>query len=399
MLTKDLLKYTTRGTRIHPKYIPVSEAKSCELAQELGELYESAVGEKYCDLKKRLEEAFQTGSPLQNGFCKLLDDRCELEEPVGEVEDFRWELIEKAQNLRSEGEALLEMDEFQKEVAAHYGDELVNLRSRLYGDLPDQRIIKSFRSFGGGEALVHRFNCAQVQGLLLRASRLTVVLPDCQLRERRQLFQKLRFHRLLVEVTGQKPLTLELSGPLALFDSAQNYGMRLANFFPYILLFARWQIRAELRMDGKTYSLELDSKRPIVSHYKTLTGYVPQEYQSFLELFNSSSRSQGRWTAQTAEDFFHIGKQSYCFPDFELVSHDGRKVYIELFHRWHQHQLRQRLMSLSGTAADQLLVGVCNTLKIDDKMNQKLKGGDSSGIRLFKFNGFPSPRAILSQLE
>ena len=51
------------------------------------------------------------------------------------------------------------------------------------------------------EGLLHRYNCAQVQGLLLRCEGMTVTLPESGPAKLRQLLKYLRFNKLLANIT------------------------------------------------------------------------------------------------------------------------------------------------------------------------------------------------------
>ncbi|MFW7378032.1 MAG: DUF790 family protein [Oligoflexus sp.] len=397
MLTKDLLKYSVRASKVHPKYVPVKDEANLEIAATLEAAFQDSVQQRYCEMKKNLSEVFSSPTPFINGLIKLLEDRCQFEEISEEVENYRWQVFHTARELRLKN-SFSSRQQYAQELAKNMGNDVDVVRKSLYGDLPDQRAITDFRPYGA-ENLLHRYNCSQIQGLILRARYLDVELGDCSLVDKRRLFQKLKFHRLLVEVISEQPFRMRLSGPMSIFESSLTYGMRLANFFPYILLTKNWSIKAELRIDGRDLLLDLNSKRWIRSHYPSLSGHIPEEYQKFIDLFNKRSENALGWQAQAADDFLHLGKQSYCFPDFKLLTVDGRRIYVELFHRWHQHQLQQRLDSLTNESSGQLLIGICKSLKTDQKTDHRLKEMMDVGIKTFKFSGFPSPRAVLAQLS
>src|SRR5206468_545270 len=99
------------------------------------------------------------------------------------------------------------------------------------------------------EALLHRLNCAQVQGLLIYALDVRVTMVGSSLAERRRFFRCLKFQRLLSEIQEQEgAFSVSLSGPLRLFQNTQSYGIRLANFFPYILQMPKWELEAEVKL-------------------------------------------------------------------------------------------------------------------------------------------------------
>ena len=102
------------------------------------------------------------------------------------------------------------------------------------------------------EELLHRYNCAQVQGLLLRSESLMLTLPESGPAKLRQLLKYLRFNELLAKIVrdtkkNSKTLILKIDGPLSLFVQTQKYGLNLANFFAAVLLQPKWKIDAQMR--------------------------------------------------------------------------------------------------------------------------------------------------------
>ena len=92
------------------------------------------------------------------------------------------------------------LETYRKTLAGFIGSKAENLSQKLYADLPPFQQVLKFRKITG-EGLLHRYNCAQVQGLLLRSESITVKLPDSSAASMRQLLKYLRFNKLLAKIS------------------------------------------------------------------------------------------------------------------------------------------------------------------------------------------------------
>jgi predicted nuclease of restriction endonuclease-like RecB superfamily len=188
---------------------------------------------------------------------------------------------------------------------------------------------------------------------------------------------------------------VELSGPLSLFDQGQNYGMRIANFFPHILNFAEFQLDGEVKWQNEIYQFYLDQKCAIKSHYKNQERYIPSELTACLDLFNQRYKGV---KAEIGDGFVHIGRESYCFPDIALTYLDsGRAIYIELFHRWHASQLKSRIAALAKNPVEDLRIGVCKSLA--KELNSVLEGSEWFHKNGFWFRDFPTAQSLSGLLK
>jgi hypothetical protein len=252
------------------------------------------------------------------------------------------------------------------------------------------------------QALLHRYNCAQVQGLIVHTGKINLKLCGTSLVERRNLFRMIKFHRLLVHVTAQteQELCCEISGPLTIFDNAQSYGLRMATFFPYVLQCPKWQLTADVKVDKREGILTLDETVGIKSHYKVTLGHIPEEFSVFCETFNGMDLGVRKgWQGISGDSFLHLGQQSYCFPDFKFIHSNGAVTYLELFHRWHQGQILQRLDALEKNHIKELMIGVCRSLRNNDAILKVVDDATTRGLKVFWFREFPTPKQVVTQLH
>ncbi len=397
MLTKDLLKYTIRADKIFPKYLKPTDRAFTSLASELEGFYARSIGRRYRELGEDLKQSPQAGETVFQGFCKLLEDRCTFSGVDLEVEEQRWNWMLKARALRQE--TYSSYAEFQGAVSQSLGISLLEIQDRLYGDLEENKVMISFEPLGG-ERLVHRYNLAQIQGLLLRAVRVRVKVRSADLLERRRLLQRLRFCHLLAEFSEEEnELSLELSGPLALFEQTQSYGMRLCRFFPYIVLFDQWTLEADIRIGEKSLSLSLDDSRPIRSHYRSFTGHIPEEFKELISAFNQLSEAERKgWTVEIGSECLNLGQQNYCVPDMSFRHPAGAVRHLEIFHRWHKAELLRRLEGLGLEQNENFFFGVSKDISKDSDLEARLAKFQERDISIFTFRQFPSLKAILTYL-
>lgn len=396
MLTKDLLKYTVRAGRVYPKYIKPTDSLALDLAARTEQVFQDSLGMRVCDLHTRLASEGLSDNKTALAMIKLLEERTEKVEVDESVESQRWRTFDLSKKLRLET-SFQERFSFQKNLAGQLNKGVEELQDELYADLPDQQRLKSLDLLGS-EKLIHRLNCAQIQGLLLRAKYMDLHLEKASLVQRRALIQKLRFFSLWAEPREEYPFCIRVSGPMAIFDSSQAYGLRLANFFPYLLLVKDWKMEASLEISKKKLELQLDSSKMILSHYPDLSSYIPDEFGKFISNFGKEDKAQANWTLEVADTFINLGGGHFCFPDFKLTHRlSNEVVFVELFHRWHKGQLQRRLEACGGSS--KLLLGVCSSLKASTLVKQCQARLIENGWNIFSFNGFPTAKKVLQSLD
>lgn len=398
MLTKDLLKYSVRTDKIFPKYVKPNDADALSFSRYLVDVYAAAKGHKQQDLLDRLKQHPKSSTPLFNGLSKLLEDRCEFADSENILEEQRWDYFTRAKDLRNSGE--MSIAEFQEKLGSTFSRRFQDIEATLYADLPEFRIIKDFEPLDPSD-LVHRYNSSQVQGLILRSRSLSIIIRDKDPIKKRRLLQRLKFWRLLAEIDeSADELKIALSGPLSLFDKSATYGSRLSNFFPNVLLMDKWEIKAEIKLQEKMLTLELDSSKPIKSHYGSFKGYIPAEFKEFILIFNALTEEQRKgWLAMEGEDVLNLGQQSYSVPDFTFQNAKGKRVHLELFHKWHEMQLKQRVDAMRSGSAVELILGVSGDLVDKEKLAEMLGKSKASAPKIFIFKRFPTPKAILAYLS
>ena len=373
MLTKELLCFRTNKGKILPKLIEPEAPKLLRIANELVAVFSESVGEVRETLEwrtKQVLDRYPLNFPVGRGLEKLLLDRTEFDTEA------KMELTKLREKIFSSSAALLsgkeenrlrgfemgvdvDLESYQREVARSMGISAEELSRQLYGDLPPFQQVLHFRGMTA-TGLLHRYNCAQIQGLLLRCEGLTVYMPESGAAKLRQLLKYLRFNKLLAKIsydqTRKKTILLEIDGPLSLFVQTQKYGINLANFFPAILHQSKWGLDAEIRIrKNQVHSLHLDQTCGIRSHYRQFLAYIPEEIKLFSQQL---AKHIPGWELASSPEFVTLTGESLCFPDYLLTHCSGKKVALELFHTWHAAPLRSRLDQLDAQNEAPLLIGI-----------------------------------------
>ena len=414
MLTKDLLCFRTKSGKILPKFVDTTSPKFLKIAFELTELFSDSIGENRGNLvnrSKQVLEGFTVGVMVGRGLEKLLIDSTEFDtESKTEVLELREKvfstssaLMRKHEHSGSYNSDFSEKDileSYRKNLARSIGITSENLSDQLYSDLPPfQKVIK-FRKITG-EALLHRYNCAQVQGLLLSSEKIKLKLPESSTASLRQLIKYVRFNKLLAKISfdhkKSKSIDMQIDGPLSMFLQTQKYGLNLANFFPAVLHQQEWEMDATVRIHkNRTYILQLDQSCGIRSHLRQFLAYVPEEIQ---KLGQQLAKKLPDWTLSSSNDFVPLSGENMCFPDYLLKHISGKKVPLELFHNWHSAPLLNRLSQLDAQKETPLLIGINRSLLKNKDVANKLESSDYFSRFGFLFRDVPTTAMLLPLLE
>ncbi len=369
------------------------------------------VREKLEDSTKQVLDAFPGNAVVGRGLEKLLLDRTEFDTTIKTESSELREKIFSCSSALLKGKALsclrgfevgeeANPEEYRNAVAQEMGISAVELASQLYGDLPPFQQVLRFRKMSA-EGLLHRYNCAQIQGLLLRCEAMTVCLPESGTASLRQLLKYLRFNKLLCRISRNKDkaksLLLKIDGPLSMFVNTQKYGFNLANLFPAILHQPNWELEAEVRMrKNQLHSLHLDQTCGIRSHYKQFLAYVPEEIKL---LSQQLAKKLPAWELTSSADYLQLTGESVCFPDYLLTHSSGKKVAVELFHTWHSAPLQDRLQQLDLQKGSPLLIGVNRSLLKNAELSDQIESSSYFSCFGFYFREAPTIAKIIPLLN
>jgi hypothetical protein len=361
MLTKDLLRFRISDGRLVPGLLRATPGVVA-LADGLLAFWREGVGRTRGELEDAALPILHQSRTLVigRGLQKLILDECRFRDPAP------LELL-RSRALAASAAALKQpapnVETHRAAVAAVLGIGADALMEQLYGDLPDAAVLIAGPSLGATR-LLEAYNMALCQGLLLGARDLVVTIQDADTGLRRKLLKALRFRRLLAQVLDADggELRLLISGPMSVLDQASRYGVQLALFLPALACARRWRAVTEVEQPFRPgaprqrVTIELSDELGLVGESAFL-GYVPEELRQLQALLAAKFP---QWCFPEAQ-LLPLPGGELVVPDLDIES-EGRRICIELFHRWHGTALARRIDQLERGLAPQLAIGVDRAL-------------------------------------
>lgn len=417
MLTKNLLRFRRASGYLKPRFIEASDDTLLNLASSLIQIYDVEQQPSRADIEEQVRPLVNAHPDitLAKGLNKLILDRCEfahdggadLSELRDEVFSVSSQFLETLANADySEAATVDSLYQFvDKKVDSFSSSEEKN----LYGDLPEFEKLVKLKSISP-KLLLERYNVSLVQSLLINSSSMTIIIREPSTAKLRRLFKYLKFFGLLASIyledSGKRAferinkvtkngavsskIRIEIDGPLSLFENSSKYGLRLASFFPAVCDMSKWQLKTNVKIDSKNYKLSLDEQTGLSSVYRNFSAYVPDEIKVFHKVF---AEKVDDWEVGGDTPFLKIKGQEIVFPDLCFTKKDGdRVVFLELFHRWHTWQLKQRLNSL--LEHENVIVGVDRSLYKKTEVKELVDSCGAFESKVFLFSDFPSWSAV-----
>lgn len=392
MLTKDLLQYRIRQGRAHPSFVDAADSALLQLAAECISLVDESMGTERAEIEQRLAaraSAFERPK-IGHGLVKLLLDRVAFEEPAEEARSIRSDTFDiAAEALRALSNDATPED-WERAVSSTFAN-ADERRATLYADHPNERLAVEWRAVDA-TALLNGYNLALVQGLVMRARRVTVHARAPDVLRVRKVLRWLKFCRLVADVTPtDDDWSIDVEGPAEILSMSRKYGLQLAIFVSAVPVFERWTLTAQLDFaHGKPVRLELDERSPLVAPTKAL-GHVPEEIDVIAKKLEDAD-----WRVDLTPTPRVVGLGAACVPDL-TVTHRSTKVklWVEFFHRWHRSALQRRLQDLEQKPDPRLLIAVDDALLKDETLRAQV----AAHPQAMTFKGFPSERKLKALLE
>ena len=355
MLTGELVRVRVVKKSLVPSLINPESPRHLSRAADLLDCMASALERQASrgDIDAAIKDiaGMDVDHKITKGIAKILLDKGEFETqaPI-EPTALRWHVFCEAAKrgplaLSANETGRPIADDIFEQVATDLGTDAASVSRGLYADLKQEQTLSAM-PLPEPSALLHRYNTALIQALLLKATRLVVDITQPKPKYVRQLMRHLKFYQLMYRVqTTADGIRIEVDGPQSLLKLSTRYGLQLANFFPAIVLQPTdWSIRAEILWGRKRKVrkvLELNQDAGLVSHYRDTGTWTSRTEQWFLERFESIDTD---WTVHPGEPI-DLGDQSLLVPDLTFTRGD-RKGHLEICGFWRAGHLRERLERL-----------------------------------------------------
>ncbi|MBF0417458.1 MAG: DUF790 family protein [Magnetococcales bacterium] len=408
MLTRELLRFDQRQGRLTPRFVDARNQLLRDLARDMTAVYLSSEGQSRDEIAEAVAPLINAArSPLiAKGLNKLLGDRCVFREAPEGMEERRLEIFRMAGTLLQSA-GMNDLPAYRRAVAHALDGEgdarepdPDQLALGLHADHPDRQPLTGFDPLEP-EALLHRYNLALAQGPLLWANRLTVHIRDPDPGKQRRFFRHLKFLQLLARLARDKDVeggfTLELDGPLSLFDVQRKYGIKLALLLPELCQLREWRLQAALLLESRPLTFELSDASGLWAPEPRTGSYRPEEFEQFAAEFREKISA---WEILPEAEILSLGGQELVVPDFSFRHASGMVVHLELFHRWHAGQLPARLKRLDGPGSHPpLALGVDRALGKHPSLVPLLEASCWFQEHGLPFNQFPPVKRVADALK
>ncbi|NEP17765.1 MAG: DUF790 family protein [Leptolyngbya sp. SIO4C1] len=403
MLPSDLLIHRPQGDSIVPKQLPISDPWLA-IAAALIELFQTCMTQTQGQLNQQLQEieGEATDYRIKRGLAHILRglSTFEIISPL-EPQQLRARVFAAAAAVTPSPAAAQQQ---LVTLASQLSQELdrpvepVHIRQGLYADLQENRILTEFDA-PTPEALLHRYNLSQVQGIFYRASHVVLNVHRNDPGEYKLMFRYLKLFRLMTYIEGDadQGFTVTIDGPASLFKASTRYGLDIAKLLPAILHVTRWSLTATLQWKD-TYAqttsqrqFRLENSCDLVSHYPPGKPYDSMLEAAFAERW---AKLKSDWQLEREVDLIPI-PGSVMIPDFRLVHPDGRIYLLEIVGYWRPDYLRKKFSQVRQSECENLILAVSERLNLE-KAGVKV---DGLPAQVVWFKDKLQPKAVLALLE
>ena len=393
MLTVDLVRTRTRGDLVIPRFVRVEDEALQKNASALIGLFQAHRGQKVAALEQAISAHIGTSPDfmIQRGLVKLLFDRSTVaaDAPLS-PEVLRRQLFTRAATRWPVSP--IARAELVAEVADAFDLTSETVETHLYGDLKGEERLMEVEEIGV-ESLLHRYNLAQAQAVLLRAREVSVTLPGLKAKQARALFRALKFHRLMYRARKVKrTYSLQLDGPLSLFRNTTRYGLQLALFLPALAHLDAWELEAQVAWgrERTDMTFRLCQDDGLRSHTRQKGVWTGEEERHFEKGWR---RLKTSWKLQKNVEILNLDGRGVLIPDYRVTHPDGRVALLDIVWHWRARTFAKHLDLVREAGPSNLIIGLASRLQVDDAEERP------EHPRLFSFKGVISPKRVLALVE
>lgn len=366
--------------------------------------FQKFVGQTQGSLNQQLQvlEGDDTDYRIRRGLAHILRSSFSTFEPVSPLDPPM--LRERAfalasQSAPSPAAAIAHLHTLATQLTTELGHAITptEVSQGLYADLKENHILIAFEA-PTPEALIHRYNLSQVQGIFYKASQVVLNVHRNDPGEYKLMFRYLKLFRLMTYIEGDADhgFTVTIDGPTSLFKASTRYGLDMAKLIPAILHVTRWSLTATLQTQDfyskqpKDRQFSLETNCGLVSHYPPGKPYDSMLEASFAERWPKKTP----WQLEREVDLIPI-PGSVMIPDFRLVHPDGRVFLLEIVGYWRPEYLRKKFAQVRRANRSDLI------LAISERLNLEKAGVTTKNLPapIVWFKQKLNPKAILACLE
>ncbi len=364
-------------------------------AERMMAVYRTGIGRTRRDLHRSVEGILSAEPDCEwrriRAFQKLLDDAAEYDvDRAGKAAALRLKVFGMAAPLHplvKEPDRLFESGEAAVKalIAREIGRPWEEIDADLYADVIDFQRLRAFVGYPTAEALLSRYNVAQLQACLYRAERMVVTAGD----DFKTILRYAKLAGLLHEIRrlGQSGYRFEFAGPASVLADTRRYGVNMARFLPALLACRNWSMEAVLRPPwGGKARLTLSDRDGFRSHLPP-----PEEFDSALEASFAArfGERRGGWRLLREAEVVHEA-QAVFVPDFVFRHDDGTEVLFEIVGFWTPEYLERKRETCRRIRGRRMLLAV---------PARNLRPGAAPAEGVVVFRSLIRPEAVVETLE
>ena len=366
MLTRAEALSDVRDGKVLPDKLTTATHKHyLGIANDMLRIYREGVGVTRGELHESIEVLFrgERDCPARRikAFCRLLDDRSEYDGAEGDAAaKLRMQVFRLAAPkfpIVKTPETMFEHREkdVKTEIATEMGRSWEQIERDLYGDVTELHRLESFPGYDSAEALLTRYNEAQLQAVLYNATEMRITARH----DYKAIIRAAKLSHLMHAATRKGDgFEFLFDGPASLHRETQRYGVWIAGVIPTLLLCRDWELRATIRrFKGSKWqpSLSVTSNDRYKSSLKALPEFDSELERVFTEKWGVEPREG--WTLRRESEPRFVEQKAF-FPDFTLTHETGTKVLFEIVGHWTPEYLAQKRKTLEMFRAEPLLLAV-----------------------------------------
>jgi len=366
-----------------------------EYAQRMLGVYREGLGRPRRELHRSVEGIFadEPDCPVRRirAFCKLLDDRSTFgTDPGGEAGRLRLKVFFAAARFhplvrRTDGLFENSEDQTKRTIAEDLGASWESIDRRLYADVMSWQRLEAFQGYPAADALLSRYNVAQLQACLYRAESVVVTAT----KDFKTILRYAKLARLMHEIQrlGPSRYRIVFSGPASVLRRTRRYGVNFARFLPALLACEGWTLDAVVSTPWDTRAaLKLCDRDGFTSHLPP-----PEEFDSAVE--ESFARKFGprrdRWRLVREGEIVHDGQTAFV-PDFVFRHEDGAEVLFEIVGFWTPEYLAKKRQTLLRFRRRRILIAV---------PRRSCRGAACGGENVIVYKTALKVKAVMEALE
>ena len=384
MFSTPLLRHDFRGGKFEPFYI---DERYAPLARSLAIHYEAFAGKPYGELNQALAETSDAACGERKvvlGLREVIEESMDLE--VRAPVDPR-KIRSAVFDLAARKNDVDRVDVFRR-AAEELSAPASELAGCLYADLKPERFVTFRRPIAPVHEIIARYNFRLLQGFFCHAEKVRVE-ADSHLRA---IYRFAKLHGLIVEAQSSPEhggrLSLEITGPLSLFQRTRKYALSLAQFLPACTTAQTFKVEARIVLNEKQGTLCVTHADRVLSSHRP-----PRAFDSKLEeRFQRDFIGLGsRWDISREENLIPLGSTVFI-PDFtfRMRGRPELRVDLEIVGYWTRDYLARKQLIISRLPPSRIIFCVDERLRC---------GGDAVPFPFLSFHGRVPAQKVLSILE